>query len=265
MDNKAFTSSLYFFGNRWFSICVLMFPGTKLLMCKYSMEMGIFMENILIIEDEKDVNRLLAQTLQDAGYKIFSVYNGLDVIKILEEKQFKMVLLDLMLPYKSGDEVLKDIRRISDIPVIVISAKDMVRTKVDLLSAGADDYITKPFDLEEMLARTASNIRRYNNKNTSKLITYKEIVLDEEAKTITANGKTLALTAKEYQMFALFIKYPNKVFSKPNLYETIWQEEYIGDDNVIKTHISNIINKIKAHSRQEYIETVWGLGYRLTK
>ncbi len=176
-----------------------------------------------------------------------------------------MVLLDLMLPYKSGDEVLKDIRRISDIPVIVISAKDMVRTKVDLLSAGADDYITKPFDLEEMLARTASNIRRYNSKNTAKLITYKEITLDEEAKTITANGEALSLTAKEYQMFSLFIRYPNKVFSKSNLYETIWQEEYIGDDNVIKTHISNIRNKLKAHSSQEYIETVWGLGYRLAK
>ena len=141
----------------------------------------------------------------------------------------------------------------------------MVRTKVDLLSAGADDYITKPFDLEEMLARTASNIRRYNSKNTAKLITYKEITLDEEAKTITANGEALSLTAKEYQMFSLFIRYPNKVFSKSNLYETIWQEEYIGDDNVIKTHISNIRNKLKAHSSQEYIETVWGLGYRLAK
>lgn len=223
------------------------------------------MEKILIIEDEKDVNRLLAQTLQDAGYETFSVYNGLGIVKILEEKQFEMVLLDLMLPYKSGDEVLKDIRRISDIPVIVISAKDMVQTKVDLLSAGADDYITKPFDLEEMLARTASNIRRYNSKNTAKLITYKEITLDEEAKTITANGEALSLTAKEYQMFSLFIRYPNKVFSKSNLYETIWQEEYIGDDNVIKTHISNIRNKLKAHSSQEYIETVWGLGYRLAK
>jgi Response regulators consisting of a CheY-like receiver domain and a winged-helix DNA-binding domain len=234
-------------------------------MCKNSIEMRIFMEKILIIEDEKDVNRLLAQTLQDAGYETFSVYNGLGIVKILEEKQFEMVLLDLMLPYKSGDEVLKDIRRISDIPVIVISAKDMVRTKVDLLSAGADDYITKPFDLEEMLARTASNIRRYNSKNTAKLITYKEITLDEEAKTITANGEALSLTAKEYQMFSLFIRYPNKVFSKSNLYETIWQEEYIGDDNVIKTHISNIRNKLKAHSSQEYIETVWGLGYRLAK
>ncbi len=223
------------------------------------------MERILIVEDEKDVNRLLAQALQDNGYETVSVYNGLDVINILSEGQFGMVLLDLMLPYKSGDEVLKDIRNISDIPVIVISAKDMVRTKVDLLAAGADDYITKPFDLEEMAARVASNIRRYNSKEEVKKITYKELVLDEEAKLITVNGQELVLTAKEYQMFSLFIKYPNKVFSKANLYETIWGEEYLGDDNVIKTHISNIRNKTRTAGGAEYIETVWGLGYRLAK
>lgn len=224
-----------------------------------------FMERILIVEDEKDVNRLLAQALQDNGYETVSVYNGLDVINILSEGQFGMVLLDLMLPYKSGDEVLKDIRNISDIPVIVISARDMVRTKVDLLAAGADDYITKPFDLEEMAARVASNIRRYNSKEEVKKITYKELVLDEEAKLITVNGQELVLTAKEYQMFSLFIKYPNKVFSKANLYETIWGEEYLGDDNVIKTHISNIRNKTRTAGGAEYIETVWGLGYRLAK
>lgn len=223
------------------------------------------MERILIVEDEKDVNRLLAQALQDNGYETVSVYNGLDVINILSEGQFGMVLLDLMLPYKSGDEVLKDIRNISDIPVIVISARDMVRTKVDLLAAGADDYITKPFDLEEMAARVASNIRRYNSKEEVKKITYKELVLDEEAKLITVNGQELVLTAKEYQMFSLFIKYPNKVFSKANLYETIWGEEYLGDDNVIKTHISNIRNKTRTAGGAEYIETVWGLGYRLAK
>ena len=109
------------------------------------------MEHILIIEDEKDENRLLAQALEDNGYETFSVYNGLDAVKILEEGQLHMVLLDLMLPYKSGDEVLKDIRKISDIPIIVISAKDMVSTKVGLLAAGADDYITKPFDLEDYM------------------------------------------------------------------------------------------------------------------
>jgi len=223
------------------------------------------MERILIVEDEKDVNRLLAQALQDNGYETVSVYNGLDVINILSEGQFGMVLLDLMLPYKSGDEVLKDIRNISDIPVIVISARDMVRTKVDLLAAGADDYITKPFDLEEMVARVASNIRRYSSREEVKKITYKELVLDEEAKLITVNGQELVLTAKEYQMFSLFIKYPNKVFSKANLYETIWGEEYLGDDNVIKTHISNIRNKTRTAGGAEYIETVWGLGYRLAK
>ncbi|MCX4326811.1 MAG: response regulator transcription factor [Lachnospiraceae bacterium] len=223
------------------------------------------MERILIIEDEKDVNRLLAQALQDNGYETVSVYNGLDVLDILTEGQFEMVLLDLMLPYKSGDEVLKDIRKVSSIPVIVVSAKDMVRTKVDLLAAGADDYITKPFDLEEMVARVASNIRRYNSKEQPKKISYKELVLDEEAKVVTLNGQELVLTAKEYQMSSLFIKYPNKVFSKANLYETIWGEEYSGDDNVIKTHISNIRNKARAAGGKEYIETVWGLGYRLAK
>lgn len=223
------------------------------------------MERILIIEDEKDVNRLLAQALKDNGYEIFSVYNGLDAVKILEEGQFQMVLLDLMLPYKSGDEVLKDIRKISDIPVIVISAKDMVRTKVDLLAAGADDYITKPFDLEEMAARVESNIRRYNSKNITQHVIYKELELDEAGKTIKINGHEPGFTAKEYHMLVLFIKYPDKVFSKANLYETIWGEEYLGDDNVIKTHISNIRNKIKIYSSNEYIETVWGLGYRLAK
>ena len=223
------------------------------------------MDRILIIEDEKDVNRLLAQALQDNGYKTVSVYNGLDVVNILKEGQFGMVLLDLMLPYKSGDEVLKDIRKVSDIPVIIISAKDMVSTKVDLLAAGADDYITKPFDLQEMTARVASNIRRYGSRETVKKIQYKELMLDEEAKLITINGQEILLTAKEYQMLCLFIKYPNKVFSKANLYETIWGEEYLGEDNVIKTHISNIRNKIKTESSTEYIEPVWGLGYRLAK
>ena len=141
----------------------------------------------------------------------------------------------------------------------------MVRTKVDLLAAGADDYITKPFDLEEMVARVASNIRRYSSREGAKKISYKELVLDEEAKLITVNGQELVLTAKEYQMFSLFIKYPNKVFSKANLYETIWGEEYLGDDNVIKTHISNIRNKTRTAGGAEYIETVWGLGYRLAK
>lgn len=224
------------------------------------------MERILIIEDERDVNQLLAQTLQDSGYETMSAYNGIDGIRILRKEHFDMILLDLMLPYKSGDEVLKKIRKDSDIPVIVISAKDIVGTKIDLLTMGADDYITKPFDLGEVTARVISNLRRYHKIETKKQITYKELVMDMEAKSVTIDGMDLELTSKEYQMLELFLKFPNKVFSKANLYETIWGDEYLGDDNVIKTHISNLRNKMKKTNRKiEYIETVWGLGYRLAK
>lgn len=224
------------------------------------------MEHILIIEDEKDVNQLLAKTLQDNGYQTASAFNGLEGLGMLKKEHFDMVLLDLMLPYKSGDEVLREIREHSDIPVIVISAKDMVGTKIDLLTIGADDYITKPFDLGEVAARVNTNLRRYSKMEKKTQITYKELMLDAEAKSITLKGVELDLTAKEYQMLQLFLQFPNKVFSKANLYETIWEEEYMGDDNVIKTHISNLRNKMKkVNSETEYIETVWGLGYRLAR
>lgn len=219
----------------------------------------------MIIEDEKDVNRLLAQTLQDSGYETVSAFNGMDGLRMLQEEQYDMVLLDLILPYKSGDEVLRELRKDSDVPVIVISAKDMVGTKIDLLTLGADDYVTKPFDLGEVAARVASNLRRYHKKEEKKQIIYKELVMDTEARTVSADGADLELTAKEYQMLELFLQFPNKVFSKVNLYETVWGYEYLGDENVIKTHISNIRSKLKRHSDTEYIETVWGLGYRLAK
>lgn len=223
------------------------------------------MERILIIEDEKDVNRLLAETLQGNGYETVSVQNGLDGISALQNQRFDMVLLDLMLPFKSGDEVLKEIRKDSDIPVIVISAKDLVGTKIDLLTLGADDYITKPFDLGEVTARVVSNLRRCHMKEQKKQFSYQELTLDTESKTLTVNGAALELTAKEYGIMELLLQSPSKVFSKAYLYETVWGYEYLGDENVIKTHISNLRAKIKSHSETEYIETVWGLGYRLTK
>lgn len=223
------------------------------------------MERILIIEDEQDVNRLLAENLQNSGYETVSVRNGLDGISQLQNQRFDIVLLDLMLPFKSGDEVLKEIRKDSDIPVIVISAKDLVGTKIDLLTLGADDYITKPFDLGEVTARVVSNLRRYHIKEQKRQLSHRELTLDTESKTLTVNGSALELTAKEYGIMELFLQSPNKVFSKAYLYETVWGYEYLGDENVIKTHISNLRTKIKSHSETEYIETVWGLGYRLTK
>lgn len=149
------------------------------------------MERILIIEDEKDVNQLLAQNLQNNGYETVSVWDGLDGVRQLRNQHFDMVLLDLMLPYKSGDEILKEIRKDCDIPAIVISAKDLVGTKIDLLTLGADDYITKPFDLGEVTARVISNLRRYHMKDQKKQLSYKELTLDTESKTLT---KTISIS-----------------------------------------------------------------------
>ena len=199
------------------------------------------MENILIIEDNQDVNLMLAQAIKSAGYGVKSSFTGIDGLNEIKTNSYSLVLLDIMLPFKSGDEILKEVRQFSQIPIIIISAKDMISTKIDLLKLGADDYILP-------------------------LLKYKDITLDENNKEIKINDCLLYLTAKEYMILELLIKNQNKVFSKANLYESIWHEEYIGDDNAIKTHISNIRSKLKKFNPNEnYIETVWGLGYRLLK
>lgn len=225
------------------------------------------MEKILIVEDNKDVNQMLAETLQEAGYETKSVYTGLDGLKEAKTNNYQMILLDIMLPYKSGDEVLKEVRTFSDIPVIILSAKDMIGTKIDLLKLGADDYITKPFDLGEVVARIDSTLRRVRkSEQLDSRIKFKDIAVNCGNKTVTVNGVDMSLTAKEYQIMELLVKHQDKVFSKVNIYETIWGEEYLGDDNAVKTHMSNLRNKLKKiRPDEEYIETVWGLGYRLSR
>ncbi len=225
------------------------------------------MDKILIVEDNRDVNKMLAEVLGAAGYDTGSAYTGIDGLKEAETKKYDLIILDIMLPYKSGDVLLKEIRAFTDIPVIIISAKDMTGTKIELLKTGADDYITKPFDLGEVVARVEANLRRCRKQATEvKLYQYKDMQVDVNSKTIVVNSMELELTAKEYQIMELLIKNKGKVFTKANLFETIWQETYLGDDNSVKTHISNLRGKLKAASPQnEYIETVWGLGYRMYK
>jgi len=226
------------------------------------------MENILIIEDNQDVNLMLSQAIKEAGYNVKSSFTGTDGLNEIKTNSYNLILLDIMLPYKSGDQILKEVREFSSVPIIIISAKDMISTKIDLLKLGADDYITKPFDLGEVVARVESNLRRYSisvaEPNT--VFTYKDITLNTNTKEVKINGNKLDLTAKEYMILELLIKNQNKVFSKANIYESIWNEEYIGDDNAIKTHLSNLRSKLKKSNPDEnYIETVWGLGYRLFK
>lgn len=225
------------------------------------------MDNILIIEDNKDVNLMLAEVLIDAGYEVKSVFTGIDGIVEIKNNGYDLILLDIMLPYKSGDEILKEMRQFSETPVIIISAKDIVGTKIDFLKLGADDYITKPFDLDEVVARIESILRRsHKQTQETKVFRYKDLVLNDNAKRVSVNGCPMELTAKEYMILELLLRNHGKVFTKSSLYESIWKDEYFEDDNTVKTHISNLRNKLKkANPNKEYIETVWGLGYRLYK
>jgi DNA-binding response OmpR family regulator len=225
------------------------------------------MSRLLIIEDNKDVNLMLAESLEGEGFQVKSVFDGAEGMKEAKKDEYDLILLDIMLPYKSGEGILKEIRLISDIPIIIISAKNMVATKIDLLKLGADDYITKPFDLGEVAARVLTNLRRFQKQNKIKnVLKYKEMELDIHKKRVMVNGTELELTATEYLIIELLMQNPGKVFSKNNIYESIWKEEYLGDDNAVKTHMSNLRNKLKAaNPDEEYVETVWGLGYRLYK
>lgn len=226
----------------------------------------IMREKILIIEDDIEICNLLKEFLEENGYNIKTANTGINGMRELKNAVYNLVILDLMLPFKSGDEILRELRSFSNIPVIILSAKDMVHTKVDLLRLGADDYVTKPFDLNEVLARIESNLRRCSSDtNIENLnLTYKDITLNQEEKKVIVNGNTLVLTSKEYGIVLLLLSHPQKVFSKANLFESIWNEEYFSEDNTLNVHISNIRNKLKsANPNEEYIETIWGMGYKL--
>lgn len=222
---------------------------------------------ILVVEDDNDINKLLCNIIKKSGYISQPAYSGTEAMLYLEKKDWDMVLLDLMLPGMSGDELLTKIAEQSNIPLIIISAKLDQQTKIGMLRSGADDYITKPFDIEEVSARIDSHLRRYKRINklpNAKRLVHRSIEVDQDAKTIFVQGKELNFTAREYEIFVLFMSSPKKVFTKKNLFESVWKEEYYGDDNTINVHISNIRSKLASVTPdEEYIETVWGMGYRL--
>lgn len=219
----------------------------------------------MIIEDNRDVSELLTKALRDSGYEAVQAFDGIEGSAALRKRDYSLVLLDLMLPFRSGDQLLGELRTFSDAPVIIVSAKDMIGTKIDLLRLGADDYITKPFDLGEVTARVESSLRRYKKTEAAnERLEYGELSLDVTAKRAYISGKEVELTAKEYTILELLIRSPGKVYTKANLYELVWGDEYLGDDNAVKTHMSNLRGKLKAASPECHpIETVWGLGYRL--
>jgi len=225
------------------------------------------MSRILIVEDDKEILKILSDFLSGYGFEAVCKTDGRCISQIIGHQNIDLVLLDLMLPYKSGDQLLKEIRSCSDLPVIVISARGTTQNKIDLLRLGADDYITKPFDLDETLARIESNLRRSKLQTFPKdVLKFQELTLDASSLTAYLKGKELSLTAKEFKILELLMRYPDKIFSKANLFQSIWGSEYLSEDNTLNVHISHLRNKLKAvSSGNEYIDTVWGIGYRLHK
>lgn len=226
------------------------------------------MKKILTAEDDREINRLICEYLSSQGYDTLSALNGLDAVRMVREQEdISLLILDLMLPFQSGDMVLTKIREFTDIPVIVVSAKSDTRSKIDLIRMGADDYLTKPFDLDELLVRVEAVLRRYDAKSAQdevKLLTCKNLTLDVAAGTVTVCGSVMSLTSKEFSILELMLQSPRKLWSKANLFESVWGESYISDDKTVKVHMSNIRQKLKKlDPDNEYIETVWGMGYRL--
>lgn len=222
---------------------------------------------ILVVEDDREINSMLCEMLDENGYAAKGAFTGMEGLSRLRSGSYDLLILDLMLPYKSGDAVLQELRSFSSLPAIVISAKDTVQNKLDLFHLGADDYLTKPFDLDEVLVRVEAVLRRCGSSKTQRapeILQAGKLAVDTESKTASVDGQELVLTAKEYGILELLMRYPHKVFSKANLFESIWNEEYACEDNTLNVHMSNLRNKLKAADPEtEYIKTVWGMGYRM--
>ncbi|MCR5148183.1 MAG: response regulator transcription factor [Eubacterium sp.] len=258
---------------------------------------------ILIIEDDNEINKLLATYLEKNGHETISSFDGVDGLNkirkytdhdmrnVSSEAMAKirsngsdndtccidMILLDMMLPGFSGDEIITKIRAFTDIPIIVISAVSNLDDRLYMMQNGADDYIIKPFELPDVLVRIEAVMRRYSQssnkyeeKNTSatvpgKKLSYGSIIIDISQMTVSVNGNELLLTSKEFEILKLMMENPTKLFSKANLYESIWNEEYFPEDQSLKVHMSNLRSKLKKYDDFDYIETIWGMGYRLRK
>lgn len=183
---------------------------------------------------------------------------------MLSMNSYALVLLDLMLPGITGEEVLSEIRKKGNVPVIVLTAKDSLDEKISLLTGGADDYITKPFEIKEVLARIQVQLRHMSQEPEQELLFSRDMTLDRKNFEIRIGGEILQkITRQEFAILELLLKHPKQVFSKEDIFEYAWEEPYIGETKTLDVHISNIRKKIKEVTEEEYIETVWGIGYRL--
>lgn len=226
------------------------------------------MEKILIIEDDTDINNLIAEALGKEGYSCTQVFSGTEALLYTRSESFDLAVMDLMLPGMSGEELITKLHGEYKIPVIVLSAKDSLDSKIALLNSGAEDYMTKPFAVEELIARVGVQLRRVSDisgKGRGKILVHKQLKLCPENFSAEVNEQDLSLTKQEFKILELLMSNPNRVFSKQDIYDYAWDDIYIGEDKTINMHISNIRKKLKALTDEEYIETVWGVVFKLAK
>lgn len=230
------------------------------------------MFNILVCDDDKEIVDAIDIYLSQEGYHILRAYDGLQAIEIMKKEEVHLILLDIMMPNLDGIRATRKIRETSSVPIIMLSAKSEDVDKILGLNIGADDYITKPFNPLELIARVKSQLRRYtqlgNLATEEKEAVYVcgGLVVNDDLKTVTVDGEPVKLTPIEYNILVLLIKNQGKVFSIEQIYENIWNEEAIGADNTVAVHIRHIREKIEINPREpRYLKVVWGIGYKIEK
>lgn len=221
------------------------------------------MPNILLVEDDPSINSLIAEYLRQKGAECVQAFSGTEGRMCFACGSFDLVLMDLMLPGLSGAELLAGLRQQSGVPVIVLTAQGGLESKVALLGAGADDYLTKPFELEELWARIGVQLRRAGAAALRGLVRYKDWVIDPAARTLQAAGQPVELTAHEFDILELLAGHPTKVFTKQEIFEAVWRQDYFVEDKTINVHISNLRAKLRPTGTEGYIQTVWGIGFKL--
>ena len=227
------------------------------------------MSQILIVEDDDDINQLLQTLLRKEGYLVSAAFSGTEGALHIQMENIDLVICDLMLPGMSGEELIKGIRMTHKMPIIALTAKGGLDDKVHVLELGADDYMTKPFEAKELMARVKAQLRRSGfvdmgaMQEENQQLQIKRLLLNTDTLTAQVEDVPLELTAREFEILKIMMQYPQKVFSKEALYEAVWKDGYYGEDNTISVHVSNIRKKIEKITSEEYISTVWGIGYRL--
>jgi len=228
------------------------------------------MSNILVCDDDKEIVDAIEIYLQQEGFKVFKAYDGVMALKVLAENDIQLAIIDIMMPKMDGIHCTMKIRETSSIPIIILSAKSEDSDKILGLNIGADDYVSKPFNPLELVARVKSNMRRYtqlgNLDTTSNDALYKVfgLVINDETKEVTVDGEPVKLTPIEYNILLFLVKNKGKVFSINQIYENIWNENAIGADNTVAVHIRHIREKIEINPKEpKYLKVVWGVGYKI--